>query len=153
MTAVKYMNHNFSVAQDETADDSTSDPAAMREIIRQFYQHLYTTSPVQVSDIDNYINSINFNRMANQNDNDIWMLPITIDELVERVKRSPKQSSPGNDGLGYQYLNILFNIPLIRVLILEVYSNALLKNSNPPSWKGIRVRLLPKKGDWTDLKN
>jgi hypothetical protein len=147
------MNHNFSAAQDETADDSTSDPAAMREIIRQFYQHLYTTSPVQGSDINNYINSINFNRMVNQNDNDILMLPITIDELVERVKRSPKQSSPGNDGLGYQYLNILFNIPLIKALILEVYNNALLKNSTPPSWKVIRVRLLPKKGDLADLKN
>jgi hypothetical protein len=62
---------------------------------------LYTIRPVQGSDIDNYINWINFNQTVNQNDKDILMLSITIDELVEQVKCSPKQSSSGNDGLGY----------------------------------------------------
>ncbi|KAG0748730.1 hypothetical protein G6F57_001160 [Rhizopus arrhizus] len=53
------------------------------------------------SDIDNSINWINFNQTVNQNDKDILMLPMTIDELVEQVKCSPKQSSLGNDSLGY----------------------------------------------------
>jgi hypothetical protein len=81
------------------------------------------------------------------------MAPITVDELYEQVKRSPKQSSPGADGLGYQYLKILFQIPSLEDLIVTVYNNALSQGSTPSSWKDIRVQLLPKKGDLTDLKN
>jgi hypothetical protein len=73
-------------------------------------------------------------------------------ELLEQVQRSPKNSSPGNDGLGYQYLKIPFNIQALQPLLLEVYNNALMKGSTPQSWKDIRVRLLPKKGDLTELK-
>ncbi|KAG1149349.1 hypothetical protein G6F38_002853 [Rhizopus arrhizus] len=69
-----------------------------KESYINFIKHLYTTRPVQGSDIDNWIN---FNQTVNQNDKDILMLTITIDELVEQVKCSPKQSSLGNDGLGY----------------------------------------------------
>ncbi|KAG1520346.1 hypothetical protein G6F51_014739 [Rhizopus arrhizus] len=87
MTSVKLMNHYLSTHLAETTDYRSSDPAGMRKIVRQLYQHLYTTGPVQSSDIDSYINSINFNRTVNQNDNDILMLPITMDELV---KYSPK---------------------------------------------------------------
>jgi hypothetical protein len=57
------------------------------------------------------------------------------------------------DGLGYQYLKILFQIPALEDLILTVYNNALSQGSTPLSWKDIRVSLLPKKGDLTDLKN
>jgi hypothetical protein len=81
------------------------------------------------------------------------MAPITIDELYDQVKRSPARSSPGNDGLGYQYLRILFQILSLEPLLLEVYNRALSQGSIPLTWKDIRVRLLPKKGDLTDLKN
>jgi hypothetical protein len=41
----------------------------------------------------------------------------------------------------------------LQPLILEVYNNALAKGNTPKSWKDIRVRLLPKKGDLAGLKN
>lgn len=47
--------------QAETTDDRTSDLVGIRESVCQFYQYLHTTDPVQDADIDNYINSINFN--------------------------------------------------------------------------------------------
>ncbi|KAG1136317.1 hypothetical protein G6F37_012049 [Rhizopus arrhizus] len=44
-------------------------------------------------------------------------------------------------------------MPILQPLILEVYNNAITTDSAPASWKDIRVRLLPKKGDLTDLRN
>lgn len=76
-----------------------------------------------------------------------------MEDLLEQVKRCPKNSSPGNDGLGYQYLRILFGIPALQPLILDIYNKALQTGDAPESWRAIRVRLLPKKGDITHLKN
>jgi hypothetical protein len=73
------------------------------------------------------------------------MAPISIEELLEQVKRSPNHSSPGEDGLGYQYLRLLFQIPILQPLILTIYKNALTEGITPQSWKEIRVRLLSKK--------
>ena len=86
-------------------------------------------------------------------DNEQLIEEIAMDELLEQVKRCPSHSSPGDDGLGYQFLAILFKIPALQPLILDVYNKALLNGVAPESWKAIRVRLLPKKGDLTDLKN
>lgn len=83
--------------QAEITYDRTSDLAGIRKSVRQFYQHLHTTDPVQGADIDNYINSINFNQTVNQNDNGMLVLSIARDELIEQMKHSPKKSSPGND--------------------------------------------------------
>ncbi|KAG2235122.1 hypothetical protein INT48_006503 [Thamnidium elegans] len=48
---------------------------------------------------------------------------------------------------------MLFQIKALQPLIKEVYNQALLDDVSPKSWKDIRVRLLPKKGDLTELKN
>ncbi|KAG0971671.1 hypothetical protein G6F29_013981 [Rhizopus arrhizus] len=69
------------------------------------------------------------------------------------TKRCPKQSSPGSDGLGYTYLNLLYNLPCLETLVWQIFDDALNKGIFPPPWKEIRIRLLPKKGDLTDLKN
>ncbi|KAG1136310.1 hypothetical protein G6F37_012114 [Rhizopus arrhizus] len=128
------LDHNGS----EIPATRTSDPASMRENVRQYYQQLYTIDHVEDTEIDNYLSGINFNRTVTQNDNNVLVSSITFDELLQQVQRSPKHSSPGNDGLGYQYLKILFNIPILKKLILEVYNNALNKESTPSSWKDIR---------------
>ncbi|KAG1446861.1 hypothetical protein G6F56_009441 [Rhizopus delemar] len=155
MTAIKHLNvESSNVTIDSITNEThTSDPEAMREVVRQYYQELYTTNRVTEVDIENYLQTINFNRQVDSVDNDALIAPITLDDLLEQVKRSPNQSSPGQDGLGYQYLNVLFRIPALQPLILEVYNKALTSESTPSSWKEIRVRLLPKKGDLTNLKN
>ncbi len=52
-------------------------------------------------EIEEYLNHINFVDTIDQSDNDTLVTPITMDDLLGQVNRSPKQSSPGNDGLGY----------------------------------------------------
>jgi hypothetical protein len=137
----------------EAPHDRTSDPSTMREIVRQYYQKLYNRDHVEPNQIDSYLRGIQFHRTVKQQDNEDLIAPITMEEILEQVPRSPKNSSPGNDGLGYQYLKLLFNMEALQPLILEVYNNALAKGNTPQSWKDIRVRLLPKKGDLAELKN
>jgi hypothetical protein len=147
MTAIKHLD------TDPSNETRTSDPDVMREIVQKYYQQLYTTDRVTEDEIDKYLQTINSNRKVDSLENDALIAPITLDDLLEQVKRSPNQSSPGQDGLGYQFLNVLFHIPALQPLILEVYNRALTSGVTPSPWKEIRVRLLPKKGDLTNLKN
>lgn len=155
MTSVKCLDHGHTTITIEASNtnDHTSDPTAMRDVVRQYYQQLYTQDHVEPNAIDDYLHTIHFEKTVSREDNADLVAPITIDDLIEQVKRSPKHSSPGNDGLGYQYLKLLFEINRLQPLILEVYNRALLEDITPNTWKEIRVRLLPKKGDLADLKN
>jgi exonuclease III len=156
MTAIKRPNNEGTIhisVESPISTENTSDPIEMRELARQYYQKLYTLDHVEENDIDRYLNTIQFNKKVDQRDNGRLLARITISDLIEQVKRSPKQSSPGDDGLGYQYLQILFSNTMLQPLLLEVYNNALNAETIPLSWKDIRVRLLPKKGDLSDLKN
>ncbi|KAG0934887.1 hypothetical protein G6F32_010587 [Rhizopus arrhizus] len=145
---------NIITVEIELPVERTSDPIDMREVVRQYYQQLYTLDHVEDNELDQYLASVTFDKTVRIDENDQLMSPITIEDLLDQVKRCPKQSSPGDDGLGYQFLEILFQMPFLQPLILEVYNNALTTDSAPASWKDIRVRLLPKKkGDLTDLKN
>lgn len=141
------------IVEAEIPTDYTSDPVDMRNLVQQFYQQLYMLDHVDDTNIDQYLESMQFTRKVTDRENTTLMAKIAFDDLLEQVKRCSKQSSPGEDGLGYQYLQILFNMPILRKLILEMYNNALTAETIPLSWKDIRVRLLPKKGDLTDLKN
>jgi hypothetical protein len=136
-----------------SSDDRTADPTTMREIVHDYYQQLYTTDKVEPDSIQSYLKTINTENKVDENDNKRLLAKITLYDILEQVKRSPKQSSPGEDGLGYQYLQVLFNIPDLKELLLELFNDALSHGRTPDSWKEIRVRLLPKKGDLTELKN
>lgn len=117
----------------------------MRGIIQQYYQRLCTVGSVSDDNIEAYLSHINFNHKVDQDDNEALIEPITINDLLKQTQRSPTRNSPGNNGLGYQYLKILFNILPFNSLLLEVYNHTLTEESISLSWKEIRVRILPKK--------
>lgn len=79
--------------------------------------------------------------------------PITFNDLVNSLSRSPKRSSPGLDGIPYSILRLLISHPDCRHIALTVYNDALQFGTFPLSWQDTCVSLLPKKGDLTDLKN
>lgn len=143
------LNQQQSTQQASTA----SDPARIRDIVKMYYTKLYSTEVIDNQKLDEFLDSIRFNETVSPEENEQLLEEITMEELLQQVKRSPRRSSPGNDGLGYPFLNILFRIPAIQPIILEVYNGALRDGKSPESWKEIRVRLLPKKGDLTKLKN
>lgn len=155
MTAVKRLDVGNTTVTVEASGmiDRTSDPNTMRNIVQGYYQQLYTVDTVDPDLIQSYLQTINFDSLVDTTDNEFLLADITIDDILEQVKRSPNQSSPGEDGLGYQYLRVIFHIKELQPLLIELFNDALLKSITPNSWKEIRVRLLPKKGDLTDLKN
>lgn len=65
----------------------------------------------------------------------------------------PQASSLGNDELVYQYLKTLFGMKSLKKQIFQVCNDSLTSELAPSSWKDIHVRLLPKKGDLSKLKN
>ncbi|EIE88165.1 hypothetical protein RO3G_12876 [Rhizopus delemar RA 99-880] len=86
MTAVKDMDQHLSINNVEAVPpaDHTSDPTAMREIVREYCQGLYTIDYVQDIEIDNYLNSIHFSKRVDQCENDALVSNITMDELLEQ---------------------------------------------------------------------
>ncbi|KAG1049853.1 hypothetical protein G6F43_007845 [Rhizopus delemar] len=79
--------------------------------------------------------------------------PISIEDLIEQASRNGnKISSPGFDGLGYPFLLHLFRHPRLQELSVHVYNQAM-QGVFPSTWQDLRVRLLPKKGDLSTLKN
>ncbi|SAL97551.1 hypothetical protein [Absidia glauca] len=151
-------NQQFMVAiqQDErdgAPPSSTSDPSLMQHQARSFYQALYQIDPVGDDQIDQYLATIQdlpqLDELAQTN----LMATFELDDLLAQAARCPRQSSPGDDGLSYTYLTIIFRFRRIQPIILQVYNDALQHTVFPPSWNAIRVRLLPKKGDLTSLKN
>lgn len=75
-----------------------------------------------------------------------------MSDLVEHAKRSVKATAPGSDGLSYPLLSFLVQMPKLQPLVLQVYNDAL-TGIFPTSWHNLRIRLLPKKGLLTLLKN
>jgi exonuclease III len=141
------------IAQESnTTPTVATDIKQMRVYAQQFYQSLYTADPVPEHSIEAYLNGIQFHRTLDSDEQDSIMQPIELDELIVQATRSTKISSPGADGLSYPYINLLFNNVHIQDLIKRVYNEAL-SGLFPKSWKDIRVRLLPKKGDLSSLKN
>ncbi|ORE00959.1 hypothetical protein BCV72DRAFT_246290 [Rhizopus microsporus var. microsporus] len=133
--SVKILDTHLSAATaaHTSPSDRTSDPTVMRDIVRYYYQHLYTTDSVSDDEIEVNMSHVYFNHRVYQDDNEEVMEPITIDDLLEQAQRNPTQSSLGNDGLGYQCLKILFNILSLKSLLLKVHNHALTEASTPSS--------------------
>lgn len=79
--------------------------------------------------------------------------PFTIEDITLQVSRLTKASCPGEDGLGYPFLAFILRHKLLQPLLSSVYNDALRLGVFPSSWQDLRVRLLPKKGLLSDLKN
>ncbi|SAL96475.1 hypothetical protein, partial, partial [Absidia glauca] len=135
-----------------TPSSTTTDIPIMKSYAQSFYQQLYTIDPVDIQQIDRYLAHIRFDSRLSTEDQDALMSPITKDELVQQSCRASAHSSPGSDGLGYPFLRLLFQIPQLEQMLLSVYNDAF-SGIIPSSWQDIRVRLLPKKGDLSSLKN
>ena len=114
-------------------DHTHTNQKDMETIAHRFYQNLYTADPVSRDSIDQYLQTIRFDRRLSEDDKDELMDYITSETLQHLSKRSPKQSSPGSDGLGYAYLNLPFSLPILESLVEEVYNDALTKGIIPPS--------------------
>lgn len=156
-TTEQYINRLQPLGNDgyPNTAEVTSDPNNMRDITQHFYENLYNTDAIDDDSLDRFLASINFsNSKVSDIDNQMLDEVISSDDIAEQLSRCrSKTSSPGDHGLGYQFLQVLYDIPVVRAIIVQVFNDALHHQIFPTSWAEIRVRLLPKKGDLTSLKN
>ncbi|EIE77441.1 hypothetical protein RO3G_02145 [Rhizopus delemar RA 99-880] len=119
-----------------------------------FTSPLYDADPVDDLQLDSYLQGISDLPQVTSDYCDILMAPITIDEIIQETARvKNKISSPGEDGLGYAFLYQLFRYPPLQKLVLKVCNQAHNSSIFPHSWQELRVRLLAKKGDLTNVEN
>lgn len=124
----------------------------MKSFAWQYYTDLYKADPVAPSDIERYLDTVTFENVLTVDEQQSLMDPITLDELLQQANRSTKVTAPGSDGLPYPFLSLLFSMPRLKTLVLQVYNDAL-TGIFPSSWHDLRIRLLPKKGLLALLKN
>jgi hypothetical protein len=72
---------------------------------------------------------------------------------LQGASRTPKESSPGLDGIGYEILSLLVSHPSCRDIIHQVFNDAIRLAKFPKSWQTSCIIILHKKGDKSDLAN
>jgi hypothetical protein len=138
---------------DSNGDPPRTDAAGKESIAHAFYQQLYTATTVPPERIDRYLAPIRFHAHLSTDDTHSLLEPITIDAISAQASRMSSISSPGADGFGYPYWSLILQHRMVHQLAVTVFNDALMEGIFPQSWQDIRVRLLPKKGALTSLKN
>lgn len=77
---------------------------------------------------------------------------IDIEDIKRWLSLSPKQKSPGLDGLPFEVYSHILNHSKTANLLESVFNDAL-KGIFPSSWLKTKLILLYKKGDASDLVN
>jgi hypothetical protein len=83
----------------------------MLAVTEQFYTELYSADPICSASMENMVSRIPDSCQISNDDSDLMTSPFLMDEIIAQVKRTPKISSPGTDGLSYVFLNLISNIP------------------------------------------
>ncbi|KAI8347869.1 hypothetical protein BD560DRAFT_240039 [Blakeslea trispora] len=108
---------------DETAN---SDLHSMLHTSQQFYTGLYSTDPVEETDLDSYLTDLTDLPLLPEDARIALLNPITLDEILSATSKVVgKQSSPGSDGLGYAFLYHLFRYPPLQQLVVTIFNEAL----------------------------
>ncbi|KAG1453466.1 hypothetical protein G6F46_009217 [Rhizopus delemar] len=151
---VQTTEQSINFLQDSTSGLTVFSRTQFMEVSQAFYQELYSVEPVDEHDIDCYLQDIADLPQLNENDRHYLISPITIENTIEQSEKViGRQGSPGLGGLGYVFMHLIYQFSPLKDLIIKIYNMTLTAGSFPSSWQDLRVRLLPKKGDLSTLKN
>jgi len=87
----------------------------------------------------------------NENEKNFLDRPLGIDELDFSVKKVKKNSAPGGDGISNRFIQKNWN--LLRVPLFKYATTCFEKGTLTNNFRSANVRLIPKKGDCTKIKN
>lgn len=82
---------------------------------------------------------------------DILEAEITAEEVADAIKHSPLNSSPGPDGIPFEFYK-RFSTDL-SIILAELFNISRENNTFLPSWQQTHIVLLPKAGDLMSLAN
>lgn len=81
---------------------------------------VYSQDDVSSVAINAYLNA----KLSSDDRSDV-MSPITLEEIPnETKKRIMKVSSPGEDDLGYAFLNQIIRFPIIQPMIVDIFNQS-----------------------------
>lgn len=136
-----------------TTENICTNNETKMEAARVFYQDLYTSEDVSETSIAILVNSISPSTQLGQEDRDMLSSSISLDMIIQSANRAPNPSSPGPDGLTYDIIHFVYQIPQLQLMIEQLYNDALLLGKFPDSWHDSIMCLLFKKGDTSLLQN
>ena len=149
-----------------SAIKDTSDPLSHKafneqsdrsKYISNFYKKIYTKGSAINHNIEEFLgpdisNSDYVLRKKLTNDQrESLESDITLNELDESIKNSNKFSAPGRDGWSFGSVSYLWDI--FRVPLKNAFNSMTNSCSLEFSFKDVSVRLIPKKGDLSEIKN
>lgn len=128
----------------------TSHAPTLKKIIFDHFSQIFRKQPNTDTDYQNVLRFITKTLTDEEREN--LVRPIESSELEYVLKNVSKKTSPGPDGLGYEFYTTYFNI--VKDEMLAVFNAYLCEGEYPPGLfsSGV-ITLLPKKGDKHDLNN
>jgi len=150
----------LSVIRDNNGRTFDSDELR-NEFITSFYESLYKKPADEPASHENVIedflgpdilgSDIVMNSKLTAQEAESLDSPLTIDEFDKAVLEGNPKSAPGSDGLGMPLIRICWNY--LRYPLFNYTIEAHRKGIMTPSFRGASVRLIPKKGDFSNIKN
>ncbi len=128
----------------------TDDPVQMTDICRRFYGALYAAAPVEQSEIDFFLGSID--ESLGHEELQLLEGPVTLAEVGAALSSMEAGKSPGSDGLPAEFYRTFFNE--IGQDICEVLDSIFQQGGMSASQKtGLITLLFKERGEREDLSN
>lgn len=128
----------------------TTDTNILRESLYEHFSDKFRKTPDVDTDYENVLKYVR--SVLDLNDNQQLLQPISSDEIQIALKDASKRSSPGLDGLCYEFYSTYFDV--LKFDLINLFNLYLLGGGYPPaSFSAGVITLIPKKGDSCDLNN
>ena len=127
----------------------TADPAEMTTTCRQFYQDLYTTTPVNQSEIELLLDNID--KTLDSEQRELIEGPVLLSEVKSALHGMDTGKSPGSDGLPAEFYRTFFKY--IGQDVCDVLNSAFAEGELSSTQKTGLITLIHKKGDRNELNN
>ncbi|CAM2105899.1 unnamed protein product [Caretta caretta] len=132
------------------AEDGTplTEPVEMCGRARAFYASLFSPDPTDPGSCRVLWEEL---PMVSASDRDRLELPLTLAEFLEALRRMPTNKSPGMDGLTVEFYRVFWDV--LSPDLVTIWAESLQSGVLPLLCRRAVLALLPKKGDFRDLRN
>jgi len=160
LARTRSVTKKLSMIKKEDGSPYTSNEERIEGIVK-YYEDLYKKP---VNDIADYANCVeNFlgpeivgsaivqGSMLTEAERNSLDLPLTIEEIDKSMEKANFKSAPGMDGLSNKFLKKYWRF--FRHALHNYATNCFEKNRLTPNFLSASIKLIPKKGDMSNLKN
>jgi hypothetical protein len=137
-TQAQCINHLYDAETNRISISKTND---LLVIASKYYKNLFSPEPVVHADMEHMTNSIPDNICLQDVQSKALLKPKSLADLNYTITSSPKNKSPGLDGLPFEIYNLLISHTYTKNLLLTIMNEAM-RAKFPPSWQKTKLILL-----------